>query len=87
MYRPVSTFIFLFSVKIYDHSLKISEILQFMITVSRFPKSYIHKTTPLYIQIRILRVALDESPPRSNLVAHQHVEGFVCLHRFLDVHA
>src|SRR6266851_5765549 len=62
-------------------------VSRFMITVSRFPKSYIHKTTPLYIQIRILRVALDESPPRSNLVAHQHVEGFVCLHRFLDVHA
>jgi len=72
-YRPVSTFIFLFSVKIYDHSVKIYEIL--------------HLQTPLYIQIRILRVALDESPPRRNLVAHQHIEGFVCLHRFLNVHA
>jgi hypothetical protein len=28
MFRPVSTFIFLFSVKIYDHSVKIFEILQ-----------------------------------------------------------
>ncbi len=40
----------------------------------------------LYIQIRILRVTLDESPPRRNLVAHQHVEGFIGLHGFLDVH-
>ena len=46
----------------------------------------IYTTKPLHIQIRVLRVALNKALPRRHLIAHQHVEGLVGLHRLLNIH-
>src|SRR5260370_24184043 len=43
-----------------------------------------HYSRLSHIQIRALRVALNESFAGSDLVAHQHIEDLVGLHGFLD---
>ena len=43
-------------------------------------------TTPLHIQIRILRMTLNKPLPRTHLIPHQHIEHLIRLHRLLNAH-
>src|SRR5713226_9884321 len=45
-----------------------------------------HTDIALYIQICILRVALDKPSSWGNLIAHQHGENLIGLYRLLDIH-
>ena len=47
---------------------------------------FYNTTPPLHIQIRALRVALDEPLAGSYLVAHQHIEHLIGLNRLLDAY-